>query len=196
MQILTVVNDMLGTLGEAPLNTLTDAHTYRGACLSTLDKVNKATQAKGFWYNRENLTLTPNPLDFKLYLPGDTINVRCAVEPALVQRGNLLYDTFNGTPLFDAGKSVDVILVRLIPFEQLPEIAAWSIAADAILYFQRAYDGDAQRTRELALVADAARLPLNAEETRQLRANLIDGNAKLQYIKSFTRNARASLRPR
>lgn len=196
MQILTVVNDMLGTLGETPLNTLTDAHTYRGACLSTLDKVNKATQAKGFWYNRENLALTVNPLDFKIYLPGDTINVRSGAEPALVQRGNLLYDTYNGTNLFDAAKTVDVVLLRLIPFEQLPELAAWSIAADAILYFQRAYDGDAQRTRELALVADAARLPLHAEETRQLRANLIDSNEKLQYIKSFTRNARASLRPR
>lgn len=196
MQILTVVNDMLGTLGETPLNTLTDAHTYRGACLSTLDKVNKSIQADGWWFNRENLTITVNPLDFKLYLPGDTMNVRCINDPSIVQRGNLLYDTFNGTNLFDADYSIDVLLIRLIPFEQLPEIAAARIADEAILRFQRAYDGDASRTRELADAATKSRLSLNAEETRQLRANLIDSNEKLQYIKSFTRNARASLRPR
>jgi hypothetical protein len=196
MQILTVVNDMLGTLGETPLNTLTDAHTYRGACLSTLDKVNKSVQADGWWFNRENLTITPNPLDFKLYLPGDAINVRCGAEPNLVQRGNVLYDAAAGTNLFDISKSVDVVLIRLIPFEQVPEIAAARIADDAILRFQRAYDGDASRTRELEATAAKSYRSLNAEETRQLRANLIDTNDKLAYIKSFTRNARASIRPR
>lgn len=187
MQTLTVINDCLGTMGELPLNAVDDPHPYRGACVSFLTKANRELQARGWTFNREQLTLQPSAIDSGIYLPGDTINVRASVA-TYVQRGRRLYDTSKGSYVFT--KDVDVVLVRLVPFEDLPELFAAYVAAETVLRFQNRYDGDSTKTRRLEDERDAARREAGAEETRQVQANLIDSNARLSFIKSRVRAVR------
>lgn len=184
---LTVINSMLGTMGEAPLNAIDDPHPYRGACVSILNTVNRDFQARGWWFNREQLTLQPGALDSAIYLPGDTINVRTE-NRNYVQRYRRLYNLDGGTYTFT--ESQDVELVRLVPFEQTPELFAAYVAAEAVLRFQKRYDGDSQKTRELGHELADARTYAQAEETRQARANLIESNVRLSYIKSRVRMVR------
>lgn len=198
MQSLDVVNEMLGTMGEAPLNSLSDAHAFRGACLSTLNNLNNQIQAKGWWFNRELLALAPSALDSSIYLPGDAINVRV---PRLttgrstrnyVKRGRRLYNLDTGT--YEFTDTVDVEVIRLVPFQELPETAAQYIAAKAVLQFQSKYDGDTAKTRELRErieSRDGAYAAINAEETRSRQVNLIESNSRLQRLKRVTRAARA-----
>ena len=170
MLILTVLNDMLGTMGEAPLNSIDDPHPYRAAGVSILNRVNREFQARGWWFNREALTLEPSGLDSSIYLPGDTINVRTE---------NANFDT-----------EQDVTLIRLVPFEECPELYAAYAAAEAVLRFQKRYDGDVHKTADLRKELGAAQVACVAEETRQSRVNLIEANPRLTYIKSLVRQVR------
>lgn len=201
MQTLDVVNTMLGTMGEKPLNSLNDPHSYRGACLSTLSRINKQVQAKGYWFNREYLTLQPSALNGHIYLPGDFINVEVPRSPTrdttqIVQRGRRLYNTEGGVYTFD--HAVDVILIRLVPFEDLPEAAAQHIAAMAVYQFQTEYDGDTAKGRQLE---DRISNPttgtlgaFNTENIRNERTNFLRSNYKLQRLKAITNGARRWIR--
>lgn len=188
MLTLTVVNRMLATLGEAPLNALTDPHTFRASCLAKLDSKDSALQTKGWWFNRELLSLSPNLLDSKIYLPGDVINVMIPGRLDIVQRGRVLYDTVNGTTLFT--EAVDAQVIRRVPFEDLPELVAEYIAADAVLEFQSDFDADSNKRQLLAKTYTDAKLEFNAEATRQSRYNSLDTNIRLQKLKSRINYAR------
>lgn len=188
MLTLTVVNRMLATLGEAPLNALTDPHTFRGAALTKLDTRDATVQTKGWWFNRELLTISPNVGDSKLYLPGDVINIIVPGRLDIVQRGRVLYDTVNGTNLFT--ESVDAQIIRRIPFEDLSDLVAEYIAAAAVLEFQSDYDGDSNKMRVLQTIAADATREFHAEATRQTRYNMLDSNARLQRLKARINYAR------
>lgn len=188
MLILTVVNRMLATMGEAPLNALTDPHTFRGACLAKLENRNSTVQTPGWWFNRELLTLSPNIGDSKIYLPGDVVNVMIPGRLDIVQRGRVLYNTVQGTNLFD--ESVDAQVIRILPFEDLSDIVAEYIAATAVLEFQTDFDGDSNKMRTLQTIAADATRNFNSEATRQTRYNMIDQNPRLQRLKSRINYAR------
>jgi hypothetical protein len=187
MQLLTVINNCLGTMGEAPLNAVDDSHPFRAAAVSILNTVDREFQARGWWFNREVLTIAPSGLDQGIYLPGDAISVRTS-DANLVQRYRRLYNKSTGSYVFDA--DVEVTIIRLVPFEHTPELYAAYAAAEAVQRFQKRYDGDSTKTRQLADELREARIQAQAEETRQAKANLIDANVRLSYIKSRVRDVR------
>jgi predicted DNA-binding ribbon-helix-helix protein len=191
MQKLTVVNDMLGTMGEAPLNTLDDPHTFRGACLSTLDTHDKAIQARGWWYNMEDLELAPSALTNEIYVPGDTLEARCQFRN-VAMRGRRLYDLDAGSYEFAA--AVNLTLIRYVPFDELPELGASYIAASAIQAFQVRYDGDTAKTRDLKEATLIARIEAITAHTRNRKVNMIASNVRLQRLKNLTRQARSPIR--
>ena len=184
---LTVVNRMLATLGQAPLNSLSSNSRWLGACLSALDQADAEGQSRGWWFNEEKITLQPSAVDSRIYLPGDTSSVtpHDLIDHGVVQRGDKLYDLANGTDLFT--KEVTVTLRRRIPFEQLPEQAADWIAAEAIYWFQSTYDGDEGKTRRLDSMRQMAYRTFKNEDTNQRKANLVDSNQQVQLIRSFSR---------
>jgi hypothetical protein len=187
MLLLTVINDCLGTMGEAPLNAVDDAHPFRGACVSILNTVDREFQAKGWWFNRESLTIEPSPVDGFIYLPGDAISVRTE-DRNLVQRYRRLYNLDGGTYVMTAKQ--DLTIIRLVPFAETPELYATYAAAETVLRFQKRYDGDSDKTRSLTQERNEARIAANSEETRNAKANLIDSNPRLAYIKSTVRSVR------
>lgn len=190
MQRLDVVNAMLATMGAVPLNTLEDPHAFRGACLAVLETEDRRIQAIGWWANMENLTLTPTT-DERIPLPGDFISVRTPTRNC-VQRGRYLYDLDSGTPFFTA--AVDAVVIRRVPFADLPESLAQYIAAECVLKFQRKYDGDSTKTRDLERDASVARAEARTDHIRNRRTNLLDSNVSLQRLKHLTRGARRYIR--
>lgn len=195
---LDVVNECLGTLGEAPLNSLLEPHEFRGTAQRELDRASKRIQSRGWWYNLEAATLTPGP-DGQIYLPGDCLKwqsgvrssdmlVRGQAKPWLVQRGPRLYDT--RTQSYVITDTVVGELVREIPFDQVPHAVNDYIAAEAILKFQSSFDADNSRRQELTQRWTIARSEANAENTRQLAVNLLNNNSSLSRIKRVTRQLR------
>lgn len=181
MYQLDVVNEMLGTMGEAPLATLTAPHSLRGACVRTLTNVNRRIQARGWWFNRETLKITPSVDDGTCYLPNDVLSVRTDHGTRYSQRGVRLYDNEAGDYV---RSETTVELVRLVPFDELPDLVRAYIGGEAILQFQRNYDGDSTKTRQIAAETEEAKGWCNGEETRQVKANRIASNPRLMYIKT------------
>lgn len=192
---LDVVNECLGTLGEAPLNSLLEPHEFRGTAQRELDRASKRIQATGWWYNLEAATLTPGP-DGQIYLPGDCLKwqsgvrssdmlVRGQAKPWLVQRGPRLYDT--RTQSYVITEPVTGELVRELPFDLLPHVVNDYIAAEAVLKFQSSFDADNSRRQELTQRWTLARAEAKAENIRQLAVNFVQSNSRLSRIKRVTR---------
>jgi hypothetical protein len=173
---LDVVNACLATMGEAPLNTLNDDHVYKDAALGYLEEYNMVEQAFGYWFNREYLTLLPDSETAHIAIPQDVLEVREVLQgvwaqPAAVQRGNRAYNL--ATNSFEWTTPLSVEVVRLLPFEQLPFIAADLVKHAAILRFQREYDGDAQRYQEIGREYSRAYKAVRAQHIRHVRPNLL-----------------------
>jgi hypothetical protein len=191
MQILSVVNLMLGTMGERPLNSLTDSHAMLAAALGKLDETNRSIQADGWWFNMETQTLTPSVIDSSIYLPNDCLSVRTPLRN-LVKRGARVYNLDGGSYEFTA--DLDVEMIREVEFEDLPEIAATYIAKKAILAFQVDFDGDTAKARLLNEDIRLAFIGINSAHTRNRKANFLDSNIRLARLKQLTQGARRFIR--
>lgn len=168
---LDVINDMLATLGESPLNAVEDDHPMVASGVRILRVTSWREQAKGWWYNKELLTITPDS-DGNLMTPADAISVD-PISPILpyVQRGRRMYDPT--TASFKFTLPVDCTLVRNIDFVDLPPSAAAYIAACAVMQFQTDYDADEAKARRLMANRNDALATLNAEHTRNMKVNLL-----------------------
>lgn len=191
MDRLAVLNACLGTMGEAPLNAITDAHPLRYAALQQLENENRRVQTIGRWFNMEKITLSPQASDSRIYLPGDGLAFRHKTRN-IVKRGRTLYDLEHGTNIFT--EDVEGTLVRLVPFDDLPESAQQRIGYHAIVLFQTEYDGDTAKTRMLQTTEARAVMEESREHIRNRQSNLLESNQTLQRLKSITRGARRNIR--
>lgn len=194
MQTLDVVNAQLATMGEHALASLDETHRFLPDCLRILDTISRSVQTRGWYFNRETVTVDPSPVDGGLYLSNDILNVRAIklsdrYNERLSLRAGRVYDGNNATFVFTRAKTFTVI--RLIPFEDLDETAAAYIGAAAVHRFQQDYDGDSTKTRSLAQDAETLRVALMSEEIRQAGSNILHNNVGLQSLKAMVRSARS-----
>lgn len=181
---LTVVNDCLAIMGEAPLNTLTEDHAYKTAAVTTLARVSRSTQSRSWWFNIEKLELTVNPVDGRIYLPNDIGTLLPSHEHAnLAQRGRVLYDLDKGTDRFDEGFTCKVRLTRQLAIEDVPDSVSALIAAQTVVEFQSLYDGDQTKTRSLMETVRVLQVLANAEHIRNRRVNLVESSERLNRIR-------------
>lgn len=136
---LQAVNQMLGTILEAPINTLIgvtslDAQT----AINYLAEVSRAVQQHGWHFNTEvGMTLAPDAFTGEIPLPTNCLSVDSTAEDQgldVVQRGKRLYDRVNHT--YAIGKPVKVDMTVLLPFDELPEVARRLISVKACRLFQ------------------------------------------------------------
>ena len=196
---LDVVNECLASMGEAPLNTLSEPHEFRGSALKSLARANSRIQAAGWWFNIEAIELVPNSTTAQIQLPGDCLKWQSGVrtadtllrgqpKPWLVERGGRLYDT--RAQAFEITETVVGELVREVPFEDLPQVMNDYVAAEAVLKFQSGFDADNSKRQELVAAWQLAKISANSENIRQLGVNLVNSNSRLERIKRVTRRYR------
>jgi hypothetical protein len=183
---LDVVNACLATMGETPLNTLEDDHSYKDAALNILKQVNLIEQKRGWWFNSEYTRLLPDAISKYISVPQDAVAVKTIdrwYTPPYAQRGTRLYNVSRNT--YEWERHVDVDLVRVLPFEDLPFHAADTVNFGTVMRFQREFDGDNTRYSQLSQDYSRARLELSAENTRNRRPNLLataSNQAKMTFI--------------
>lgn len=170
---LDVINGCLATLGETPLNSLDDDHTYKPAALNYLTNSNREMQARGWWFNTEQVTLDPDATTKRITIPQDALKVFPIerISPAYGTRGKYLYDTYNSTTEWDV--PVTLGIVRCLVFDDLPFLAACLVQYDAIAKFQKEYDADGQKLSILGQQRTEARVNLVAEDIRNRKTNLL-----------------------
>ena len=182
---LDVVNEMLSTLGEAPLNELDDEHPLVPAARRIIRIASYRIQAEAWWFNQEHVTLVNDPDTGEVLVPADAIRV----DPKdrnwnLVQRGRRLYDPENAT--YNIGEPVPSVLVRNIPFDDLPPTVQHAVSLTAQVEFNKSYDGDETKLSMLGAALNLARASMHAEHIRNVDANLLLApahQAKLNFIR-------------
>lgn len=135
---LSAVNTMLSIIGEAPVNSVENTGVVDAVIAKQiLDEVNREVQSAGWSWNTDHtVTLQPSfPLPGDIYLPANTMQVD-PVDTTLdyIQRGNRLYDRRNQTFKFDGPVIVDIM--RLLPFDEIPQPARYYITVRAGRIFQ------------------------------------------------------------
>lgn len=170
MQTIEAINQMLGSAGIREVNSLDTTHRFTGTALNVLERTRKRLLARGggWWFNRDYVTLQPDPDDSKVYVPNDAMAI--TKQPIGISlRDRALYNNAASTDQFTSG--VTLWLVKDMDFDIIPEVVAQYIAAEATVSFQRTYDGDSTKTRSLEADRDMARIEAQADEIRNVRFN-------------------------
>jgi len=175
MTQLDVINDMLATLGELPINSIAEEHPMVPAALRTLSTSSAREQAKSWWFNKELTDLVPDTQG-NIYLPNDTLRVDPQWSSLnYVQRGRRLYKPFETSNVdkYKFSEPVRCWLVRELPFEDLPFPAQDVISYSAQLDFMGDYDADRAKFEQATQGYRLALMTLTAEHTRNVGVNIL-----------------------
>lgn len=184
---LEVVNACIATMGEAPINSLTDEHVYKQPALNYLKGSKDATLKKGWWFNKEVIRLVPDNTSRFIYIPQDALSVNRSVHHnyTFAQRGRRLYDPIRNS--YEWETAVVVELVTSLDFEDLPFVAQDAISLAALLRFQREFDGDGNRYNQIDSDRARADYELNAQHLREVRPNLLAPIRTAMAVRGITR---------
>lgn len=182
MTELEAVNEMLMSIGQAPVNSLAvtgirDVNIAKARLTSTTRRV----LSRGFSFNTdENYDLTPD-VDGIILIPNGTLKIEAMSNDDLVQRrhakGMALYNRTDRTFVFPAAVSVKIVWA--FTFEDLPETARCYIATWAGRRFQSKVIGSPILDRYEEEDVMMAWMLLEREERGTRRTNLFTGNASM-----------------
>lgn len=134
---LEAINIMLSSIGEAPVNSLTSGLVDAEMAETILNATSREIQSRGWKFNTErNFRITPTQQK-EILLPSNTLRadiMKSSAELDLVQRGNKMYNLKNHS--FQVTTPVELEIVVLLDFEQLPEAARHYITIRAARIFQ------------------------------------------------------------
>ena len=159
---LESVNQMLGHVGEAPVNSLADTAALpisASTALTTLREVSKEVQTEEWHFNTVTDYEPIKEGTGKLRLPDETLFAD-AVDKTIdvVQRGAYLYDRKNKTSVFSATLKVD--LTVQLGWDELVEVARRYITLRASRIFQGRVVGSAELQSLIAIDEMQARARL------------------------------------
>lgn len=149
MSKLEAVNEMLLAIGQAPVNTLAVAGIRDVSIASSmLDAVSREVQTDGHSFNTFIETVTPN-VSGQIAVAADVINIdatdpRMEVTPWVDPQDSArkLFDVGNQRSTFE--DPLEVSVIKLLPFESLPQHARRYILSMAKLRFQASTVGSPQ----------------------------------------------------
>ena len=123
---LSAVNNILGAIGQSPLTTLNFDNPEVAFIYNLLRDANVDTQAEGWHFNTEkHVKYTPDSVTGKIAIGNDILSMdvhdnHIRRDYNLVRRNGYLYDKQTHTDDFSTIDSLDLDVVRLYNFEDLP----------------------------------------------------------------------------
>ena len=132
---LDAVNQILSSVGQAPVTTLDLQNPEVAIVLTTLREVNKQVQSEGWTFNLErHYILKPDSISKEILFPTNALQIDTNVESHrddydVVRRGNKLYDRHNHT--FEFTKDITADITWFYEFEDVPPVIQNYITARA-----------------------------------------------------------------
>jgi hypothetical protein len=147
---LSAINSMLIGIGEAPVNTLNSGLQEAEIAAILLDNISREVQSLGWSFNTDiRLTLSrasSNNINVPVNtLQVDTIKLKRQYDSDIVLRNGKLYDRTKNTFIFSSDVEVDIVL--LFDFEEIPEVARRYITLRAGRKFQENILGSSEMTQ-------------------------------------------------
>ena len=165
---LSAVNSILGAIGQAPVTSINYDNPEIGLIYNLLRDANVDTQAEGWHFNTEkHVAYEPDSVTGKITIANDVLQLDVSEgwtrrEYNVVRRNGVLYDKIDHTDDFSTIESIDLDVVKLVAFEDLPTI------------FRRYITNRASRTAATQLVANPQLVKLLAQQEALSRAALME----------------------
>ena len=124
---LSAVNNILGAIGQSPLTTLNFDNPEVSFIYNLLRDANVDTQAEGWHFNTEKHVKFEPDGNGHIVIGNDIISIDFHDNQArrtydFVRRDGKLYDKIDHTNNFSTVDSIDLDVVKLYPFEDLPVV--------------------------------------------------------------------------
>lgn len=180
---LDAINDILASIGEAPVLTLGDSSNVDVAnAQQILSKVNRMVQSKGWTFNiEEGAVLVPDVNTGLIpYLPSYLRVQGSGAANTYINRQGYVYDTAGQTDVFQGSITVD--MTRLREYSEMPQCFRSYIVTKASRQFNMRYFGDVNIEQILAEEEAEALMQCNEYEMDYGRFNMIDGDAFVQGV--------------
>ena len=162
---LEAVNTMLGYIGEAPVNSISNTAELpvsAANAVTILDETSREVQSEG-WHFNTTADHVLTPVNDAITLPSNILQVdhEGGEDIDLVQRGLSLYDRKNRTSTFTS--DIKVTIVELLDWDSLPEQARRYIALRANRALQARIVGS--RELEALIIRDEFAAKANLESS-------------------------------
>ena len=186
MTELEAINTLLGVIGEAPIDRLSDITvnevTDSALARRTLHEVSRDVQAEGWSWNTDYNVQLQKDAQNQFPISSDSLQVVFSPnrypDNQYVARGNRVYDRVQRR--FDFGEGVtDLIIdqmVMLLPWEQMPHAAQQYVTIRAARIYSDRYVNSNIIYTYTAQDEEYARTMLIRAEEREGRNNMLWGN--------------------
>ena len=134
---LSAVNSILGAIGQSPVTSLVFDNPEISFIYNLLRDANVDVQNEGWHFNTEkHVTYTPDATTGKIAIGNDILrmdvtNGWSTRNYDVVKRGSYLYDKYDHTDDWSDVTSIDLDIVRLLTFNDLPSVFQRLIIAKA-----------------------------------------------------------------
>lgn len=174
-QELQAINEILASVGQAPVTTLDQTNPDVAIAYTTLLQVSREVQAEGWTFNREYNVKYATDTDNQITIPNNVLQIDASDVPAnaeidTVVRQGKLYDRFNHTYEFPNGP-VECDVIYLFDWVDLPKPIQAFITARASAIVSSRIVGDSTQyqilqqneayTRALAVEYDTTQADLS-----------------------------------
>ena len=164
---LDAVNVMLTSIGESPINTLGSGLQEAEIAEVVLDNVSRDVQSAGWHFNTEIRYKLIRTANKTMSLPANVVkidktNLLRDYNIDVVERGRQLYDRIGNKYTFDDDIEVDMVV--LLPFDEIPEVARRYITLRAARTFQQRIIGSETLSKMLAMDEQQAWISLREAE--------------------------------
>ena len=165
---LSAVNSILGAIGQAPVTSINYDNPEISFIYNLLRDANVDTQAEGWHFNTENhVKYSPDSVTGKIAIANDVLQLDVSHgwtrrEYDVVRRNGYLYDKIDHTDDFSDIESIDLDVIKLQNYEDLPII------------FRRYITYRASRMAATQLVANPNLVKLIAQQEALSRAALME----------------------
>ena len=184
---LDAVNTMLGAIGEAPVETLegavpVDVQTAK----AVLTEVLKEVLSQGWHFNTEHDYPLTRTNEGKIIVPSNVVHIDLddatygGLDNDVFIRGLYLYDRKNHTYIFS--KDLQVTIIQLFDFEELPELVRNYIKLRAARVFQGRILGSDIAAREASVGEIMALVSMKQEEDAQADRTVFDNYAVARVL--------------
>ena len=159
---LSAVNSILGAIGQSPVTTINKTNPEIAFIYNLLRDANVDTQNEGWHFNTEkHVEYTPDAVTKKIAIGSDILKIDMHDNWSkrtfdIVRRNGYLYDKYDHTDQWD--NKIDVDIVKLFPFEELPSV------------FQRYIVYRASRLAATQLIANPTLVQLIGQQEALARA--------------------------
>ena len=185
---LDAVNQILSSVGQAPVSTLDMQNPEVYIVLSTLREVNKQVQSESWTFNTERHVELSRDSNNKIKAPASALSVDANVQKYndkynIVRKQGYLYDMYEHTNVFEEDLVVDI--VWLVAFADLPPIVQSYVVARAARVVAVKLIGDSEVFQLLQEQELQTRVALTEYETQQGDYSMFGFREEDNYYTSY-----------